>query len=1023
MVAFHLSRLVLVLCTFLAFTSALPTTTNLTNIPSLAPGNTITWDSHTLVLNNRPTVLLAGEFHPFRLPSPSLWLDILHKMKANGYNAVTIYFNWAYHSPRPGVYDFEGVRDVGKVLKMASEVGLYVIARPGPYINAEVTRGGFPGWLINQAGRARTDASDYLSACDEWLTQINRIIAAHQYTSGTGSVILYQLENELAAVSAGYQKYMSHLRRKASSDGITVPFFHNDKKRNGYWVPPNAGVAGTVEGPVDLYGFDGYPGGGCRADATVGRLNVAPDWGIYGPGGATGGSSASPRTPGFIPEFGGGFFDFYGSKGTYECTSRRQGPGHVRVFLGTNLANSITMQSIYMTFGGTNWGWLAAPVVYTSYDYGAAISEGRIVREKGVANKLLGLFMQSVSEVGRIVKGVAVQPTNANVRIYHNVNVEDPSMHFYFAIHADSSRTTKETFKFGIETADGRYTVPQEGLLGINGQDAKWIVAGYNLANLRLVYSTSEIMTYTSNDNTNNNNVLVLHGRDGEDGETVFRFTPGSTTPPTVTVVTGLARTNYDASKGDLWLNYVHKGVHVLRISRGGGQRGSTTVIVSDNTAAATLWRVESNNGPVIVRGPALVRTATFGNAGEGGVLALTGDTTAPADLELWAPVAVTSVTWNGAAMATKTSGSGSIVATTQLPGPADVAVPDLSKAVWRAVKGGLESNPTFDDSTWLLADKKTTRSQTKPPAGAPVLTADDYGFHQGDVWYRGTFTTGSSAPGSTLSATFGGGGAGLLQLWIDGTFVGQHVISTGVPSPPTTDTASFAITNLTPGRHVVSIMVRNNGHNQDGAVNDAHKEGRGLIGVTIPGVAPSAITWKIQGNLGSETVVDLARGANNAGGLYGERVGWHLPGFPDVAWPRQSVPARTAAPGTSWYRTLFTFSPPPNHDVSLALTIGDEAAPQSTANYRALIFVNGWHVGQYVANVGPQKSFVLPNGILTAGQNTIALAVTSSGGVGNGIEKVVLTKVFAVRGGVSIENVKAPAYEELKDRLEKAVY
>jgi sulfite exporter TauE/SafE len=28
-----------------------------------------------------------------------------------------------------------------------------------------------------------------------------------------------------------------------------------------------------------------------------------------------------------------------------------------------------------MGYGGTSWGWLPAPVVYTSYDYGSAIDE------------------------------------------------------------------------------------------------------------------------------------------------------------------------------------------------------------------------------------------------------------------------------------------------------------------------------------------------------------------------------------------------------------------------------------------------------------------------------------------------------------------------------------------------------------------------------------------------------------------------------------------------------------------------
>ncbi|MGH2895532.1 MAG: beta-galactosidase, partial [Solirubrobacteraceae bacterium] len=97
----------------------------------------ITYDQDSLMIDGRRTVIWSGEFEYWRLPSPSLWLDILQKMKAEGYNAVTIYFDWAYHSPKPGVYDFSGVRDVGKLLNMAAKTGLYVIARPGPYINAE----------------------------------------------------------------------------------------------------------------------------------------------------------------------------------------------------------------------------------------------------------------------------------------------------------------------------------------------------------------------------------------------------------------------------------------------------------------------------------------------------------------------------------------------------------------------------------------------------------------------------------------------------------------------------------------------------------------------------------------------------------------------------------------------------------------------------------------------------------------------------------------------------------------------
>ena len=75
---------------------------------------------------------------------------MLQKIKAAGFNTISIYFDWAYHSPKAGVYDFAGIRDVSKLLTLAQDAGLYVIARPGPYINAETDAGGFPGWLITK---------------------------------------------------------------------------------------------------------------------------------------------------------------------------------------------------------------------------------------------------------------------------------------------------------------------------------------------------------------------------------------------------------------------------------------------------------------------------------------------------------------------------------------------------------------------------------------------------------------------------------------------------------------------------------------------------------------------------------------------------------------------------------------------------------------------------------------------------------------------------------------------------------
>lgn len=66
-----------------------------------------------------------------------MWRDLLEKVKAAGFNTVAFYANWAYHAPTPNSTDFaSGAHDIEPLFTMAKELGLYVIFRPGPYINA-----------------------------------------------------------------------------------------------------------------------------------------------------------------------------------------------------------------------------------------------------------------------------------------------------------------------------------------------------------------------------------------------------------------------------------------------------------------------------------------------------------------------------------------------------------------------------------------------------------------------------------------------------------------------------------------------------------------------------------------------------------------------------------------------------------------------------------------------------------------------------------------------------------------------
>ena len=48
------------------------------------------------------------------------------------------------HEPLPGVFDFSGILDIGRYVRLAQKIGLNVIVRPGPYICAEWENGGLP---------------------------------------------------------------------------------------------------------------------------------------------------------------------------------------------------------------------------------------------------------------------------------------------------------------------------------------------------------------------------------------------------------------------------------------------------------------------------------------------------------------------------------------------------------------------------------------------------------------------------------------------------------------------------------------------------------------------------------------------------------------------------------------------------------------------------------------------------------------------------------------------------------------
>jgi beta-galactosidase len=946
--------------------------------------HTVSFDRYSLKIDDRRIYVWSGEFHYWRLPSPSLWKDVLQKMKAAGYNSVQIYFDWDYHSPRDGVYDFSGVRDVDRLLDMANEVGIYVIARPGPYINAETDGGGFPGWLTAIKGKPRSPAADYTAAYRQWLTHIDAILARHQFTNGTGTVILYQIENEFYDKSPGGRRYMQDLEQKVRADGITVPLTGNH----------NATFQGGV-GAVDIPGYDSYPQGF--------NCSHPQQWkGFYE---YRDERKALTRSPLSFPEYQGGAFDTWGGPG-YDRCRQLTGADFERVFYEANMASGSTMQNFYMTYGGTNWGWLASPGVYTSYDYGAPISESRQLTPKYFQQKLIGYFIQSVPQLAKTDRLATRPPDNAALRLDGRINPDDGTT-IYIVRHGDATSTTNDTTHLWLdlsvragttnETAADKKTtltrVPQQAgtVLRVHGRDSKLLLANYRFGAQDLAYSTSELLTHVTD---GHRDVAVLYGRPSEDGETMLRYDAR----PDIRVLDGKVATHWDAARGELRLNYRHAGLIRVAIR---SPHAQLLLLIADNPTAESFWKLDTPNGSVLVRGPHLLRTATISAAQDDApaTLALTGDTDQATPIEVFSPARVGKTLWNDEPVRTTSTPSESLVG--QLTGPQPITLPSL--AHWKFKAGAPEIAATYDDGAWLSADRKSTLNPLWD-GHLPILNSDDYGFHHGAVWYRGHFTACGTEKGASFTVSLGvhDGNNGQFTAWLNG-----HYLGTG---PSGKMHLTFDAADLRVGKdNVLSVLTESMGHNEE-EFSGAYREPHGLLAATLDG-STAAITWKIQGNRGGETPIDPARGPLNNGGLYGERAGWSLQDYPDGQWQSVSLPSRVSDAGVGWYRATFTLDIPTDQDAPVGLSIDDNPS----APYRALIFINGWQVGRYVNAKGPQHLFPLPTGLLNPhGKNTIAISSWRTGHNG-GLGKVSLVPLGNVRTALRIEAVPSPGYDEEK--------
>lgn len=410
----------------------------------------IRYDSRCWQIEGRDVYLYSGTFHYFRTPE-ALWKDRLQKMKAAGFNGVETYVPWNWHErTEPASVDDYSKADMGELerfLQLAEGMGFYIILRPGPYICAEWSGGGFPQWLMNKRPAKplhdvwlQSIDKDFVAWNRHWYTAVARVVQKHQLTHrqpGTGGVILWQIENEFNRIKwflrSEKRQYLESLAVLSRQLGIEVPIIT-------CWTDESRNVSkGPLTGIVDM--VNSYPR--WNIDKSFGRLiNMQ--------------LKSQPGKPLLSGELQGGWLSEVGGKMPWE----QEGlwPVQTQNITLYALQRGFSGINYYMVVGGTNFDDWAARQQTVSYDYSAAIGEDGTMNDRYRRYQGLSAFLREHgTRIARAdLKTIAYRSTDAAVTLalreakngdrYYFVRTED-----HERPHFGEMQTADFAFSYSLE--------------------------------------------------------------------------------------------------------------------------------------------------------------------------------------------------------------------------------------------------------------------------------------------------------------------------------------------------------------------------------------------------------------------------------------------------------------------------------------------------------------------------------------------------------------------------------------------
>lgn len=419
----------------------------------------IRYDGHCMTIEGRDVFIYSAAFHYFRCPQ-ELWRARFQKIKEAGFNTVETYVPWNWHEQSmPASLDDTSKFDFTELeawLKMAQdEFGFYTIVRPGPFICAEWSGGGYPRWLAKFGPGTggfwlRGPDQEHVKWSVHWYDAVCKVFAREQLTrkpKGGKGIIMVQIENEYNAHGCGGKAgFLKALYRSVKNSGVEVPVF--------------TCLTGECRGSKDpelsqVFDCDNYYVGLTAAPSCAHRM--------------AGLRRSQPDAPGFVTELQGGWFSLVNgglSEDNYSDVRHFNAIGLMTLLGGGTGINW------YMFFGGTHFAGWGARGMTTSYDYNAAIHESGALGPKYFAAKGIGEFIKAHEAQLLRAEGGPCELRDAPKTLFGGVRIAPDGTRFVFLHNTDP----KKPLAGKVTVVPGKIVRPTEPIYNIDQYGQKVLI-------------------------------------------------------------------------------------------------------------------------------------------------------------------------------------------------------------------------------------------------------------------------------------------------------------------------------------------------------------------------------------------------------------------------------------------------------------------------------------------------------------------------------------------------------------------